>query len=314
MVTNLSKKHFDTFQGNLPKSLSVIVISFNPSTLLERCLTSLTQQIQSGIEIIVVKDWGQSLDAYERLKQQFQSVQWVTATPRATVPQMRRLGIDVSQAEIVALLEDDCVVSAGWCAAVLEAHQLPCGAIGGAVEPGDYAKALDWSVYFCEYVRFMQPFAGEVQALPGNNVSYRRSMLNSLLTQTGDQGFYEVFAHRMLQQAGQSLKADPALVVYNQNSWTLANISTVPFHHGRGFAGMRVAGKYWHDRLPFLGIAVILPLVQVSRITKDVFIRKRHTLKLLQALPGIVMFSISWSIGEFFGYLFGPGESLEHWC
>ena len=159
----------------------------------------------------------------------------------------------------------------------------------------------------------MQPFEGKVQVLSGNNVSYKRTTLNELLqNHPHNEGFYEVFVHLALQQAGQPLKAVPGLVVHNCNSWNFTNISTVPFHHGRGFAGMRFT-NYSLKRILYLVLTLLLPLVQVSRVIKLVFTRKRYVLHLFKAIPDILIFSISWSLGEFVGYLFGAGKSLERW-
>jgi GT2 family glycosyltransferase len=301
---------------NISPKLSVIIPSFNSLSLLEKCLEALVPQMQAGlVEVLAIRDREAApTDEYQILQQRFDRVQWIAAPEGATVPQMRMLGIAQSKGDIIALIEDDCIVCADWCSSVIQAHQSAAdGVIGGAVEPGAYTTGLDWGIYFCEYARFMQPFEGTVQVLPGNNVSYQRTTLTQLLqNHPNNEGFYEVFMHSALQQAGRSLTADPALVVHNCNSWKFTNISTVPFHHGRGFAGMRFASQPL-KRLLFLGVALLLPLIQMSRIIKVVFDRKRYLFELIWAIPAILMFWISWSVGEFVGYLLGPGNSLERW-
>jgi glycosyltransferase involved in cell wall biosynthesis len=300
-------------QLSVPK-LSVVIPSFNSLAVLEKCLVALAPQNTAEIvEILVIRDQSRESAEYQMLQEKFDKIQWLAAPPAATVPKMRLLGITHSQGEIVALIEDDCIVGSNWCTAVIQAHQSPEGAIGGAVEPGAYTKGLDWGVYFCEYARFMQPFAGLVKVLPGNNVSYKRIVLDQLLQDhPNDEGFYEVFMHSALQQAGETLKADPTLVVHNCNSWEFTNISTVPFHHGRGFAGMRFIHQPW-KRIPFLGLALLLPIVQMSRIVIVVIKRRRYIFELFKAIPDIFLFSSSWSFGEFMGYLFGSGNSLKQW-
>jgi GT2 family glycosyltransferase len=300
---------------NPTPKLSVIVVSFNAPTLLKHCLTSLNQQIsQDEVEVIVIRDWDTHSNELEPLQNQFSNVVWISASQGATVPRMRCISMQQSQGEIIALLEDDCVVSPTWCTSVIKAHQSPYIAIGGAVEPGTYKKGLDWGVYFCEYVRFMQPFQGEVQALPGNNVSYKRTALKPFLQdKSATASFYEVFVHRCLQQSGHILRAEPNLVVHNINSWTLSHLLNVPFHHGRGFAGMRFIDQVHWKRWLFAGIAPLLPWLQLSRIAQQVFTRRRYRLRLIRTLPEIFIFSTSWAIGELIGYVFGPGKSLEQW-
>jgi glycosyltransferase involved in cell wall biosynthesis len=301
---------------NISPKLSVIIPSFNSLSLLEKCLVALAPQMPAElIEILAIRDRETvPTDEYQILQQRFDRVRWIAAYEGATVPQMRMLGIAQSKGDIIALIEDDCIVCADWCSSVIQAHQAtPDGAIGGAVEPGAYTTGLDWGIYFCEYARFMQPFEGIVHVLPGNNVSYKRATLNKLLQNyPSNEGFYEVFMHSALQQAGQSLIADSKLVVHSCNSWKFTNIFTVPFHHGRGFAGMRFANQPLKRSL-FLGVSLLLPLIQMSRIIRLVFDRKRYIFELIEAIPAILMFSISWSLGEFFGYLLGSGKSLERW-
>jgi hypothetical protein len=224
--------------------LSVIVVSLNTPAVLSRCLGALTGSAPAGsrVEIVAVGDWPVEDDSFAQVRAAFRTVTWIDA-PGSTVPQRRSLGIERTQGEIVALLEDDCVAADGWCRSVLRAHESPAVAIGGAIAPGNCAKSLDWAVYFCEYSRFMPPFAGPVDALPGNNVSYKRAALIELDPSGSAKGFYETFFHWKLQESGRSLLADPALAVTNVNSWGYVHVLGVPFHHGRSFAGLRVDGR-----------------------------------------------------------------------
>lgn len=299
---------------NISPQLSVIIPSFNSLSILKQCLTALAPQIQDGqVEILVIRSQSNQSNEYQILQKQFHQMRWLSAREGETVPKMRLLGITHSKGVIIALLEDDCIVCLNWCLSIIKAHQSHDGAIGGAVEPSAYLKGLDWGIYFCEYACFMQPFEGIVQVLPGNNVSYKRTTLNQLLEKNPcNEGFYEVFTHLALQQFGQGLKADSTLIVHNCNSWEFTNISTVPFHHGRGFAGMRFVNQP-RKRILFIGLTLILPFIKMSRIIKLVLIRKRYVFELIRAIPYIFIFSISWSLGEFVGYLFGTGKSLERW-
>jgi hypothetical protein len=251
-----------------------------------------------------------------RLKERFPGVRWIRPPGNPIVPELRRAGIECARGEVVALLEDDCLAPVGWAAQVMQAHQSAYAAIGGAVEPGDYATASDWAVYFCEYGRFMGPAPErDVAALPGANVSYKRSVLDALATDGGAtaRGFYEVFVHATLRQHGHRLRSDPALAVRNVNSWTLFRAMRTRYHHGRGYSAMRVAGRRLMGRLPFIGLACVLPAVQLARVTRQVASRKRHAAQLAKAFPAVIALSVSWSAGELMGYLRGPGTSLRQW-
>ena len=295
-----------------PTALSIIVISFSRPAILERCLTALVRQAAPlGAEILVVR---RSLETGPGLRERFPEVRWIEAADDAAVPHMRSLGIGSSTGAIVALLEDDCLIGAGWTPAVLSAHREPWAAVGGAIEPGEYRKALDWAVYFCEYARFMGPFAGPVAVLPGNNLSYKRAALATLgLEVGGEHGFHEIFANARLRESGHALVAAPEVIVFNINSWSRDRVTRVPYHHGRGYAGIRVAGRPVAVRLAFAALAMVLPAVQIGRLSREIAGRRRFVGRFVRALPWILVFAVSWSAGEWMGYLFGPGASVQRW-
>jgi len=245
-----------------------------------------------------------------QLRQRFPDVSWLSVSDHITVPQMRTYGILQSQGEIVGLLEDDCVVTDDWCLAVLRAHEGSQVAIGGGILPGRYRHLLDWAIYFCEYARFMPPFSGIKSALPGNHVTYKRSALPQL---EAGQGFYEVFLHADWLKADRKLIADPAMVVKNINQWSLRQVTRVPFHHGRAFAGMRATGfSVWRRGL-YVVFSTVLPALKVARLATEVFRRRRYGVEFCLSIPWIMIFLTSWSVGELWGYAVGPGHSAEEW-
>lgn len=295
---------------NQAVELSVIVVSFNGRDLLCQCLSALENQTDAdAVEVVVV-----TAPEADRagLDQKFSWARWAEAPFDANVPAMRRVGIDVSRGSTIAVLEDDCVPSDTWCACLIAAHRAGHQVVGGAVDPGDYNSRLDWAAYFSEYGRFMGPVSGDhVDALPGTNVSYDRDCLQPTLVAPG--GFYEAFANEKLRAKGIALHADPKLVVRNYHRWGARSAIRSRFHHGRGYASMRVTGQPRWKTLPFLGLAALLPLVQVGRIVRTTAEKKRNRMQLALSLPWMALLSISWSAGEFLGYLRGPGNSLEQW-
>jgi hypothetical protein len=295
--------------------LSIIVIAFNDPALLGGCLDALALEARDDdVETLVVAKWPRArIRRGEVMPIAHRKVRWIEAAAEATVPQMRGTGIAVSHGEIVALIEDDCIVQRGWCAALLAAHRAPAAAIGGAVEPRPYRRALDWAVYFCDYGRFMPPIpAGPAVALAGNNMSYKRQALANLPAALR-QEFQEVFVHRAWQQQGVPMLTDPAVVVRNVNSWTIAHVTAIPYHHARAFAARRVEGEPMWQRMTMSVLAVLLPVVKVLRVARETVSRRRHVGALIRALPMIGLLAISWSIGECVGYIWGPGESAGRW-
>jgi hypothetical protein len=290
--------------------LSVMVVAFNGAIVLAHCLEALVPQSETtASEIVVV---GSALDepGYRALRAAYPQVRWLEAPDETTVPKMRQLALGLCQGAVVAMLEDTSLVAEGWCEAVLRAHQSAHLAIGGPIEPAAYGRARDWAVFFCEYARFMPPFAGAVAALPGNNAAYKQTALAG--SAADDHGFYDVFVHWRWQQQGITLIADPAMVIRHAGGWSLAHLTSSPFHHGRAFAGLRFGPKAYRLRSLYAGLALALPLVQTVRVAR-VAARRRYAAKLLPALPWILLFTTCWAGGEVLGYLAGAGQSAAAW-
>jgi hypothetical protein len=295
-------------------ALSIVVVSFNRAALLEQCLDSLCGQARdAAAEILVVRAGEPQGPEWDILRRRFVECVWVFAPSGSTVPRLRQVGMSAAKADILGLLEDDCVVDGGWCQAVHEAHRGPWAAVGGAVEPGPYRRSRDWAVYLYEYARFMLPFEpGPAEDLPGNNVSYKREALQGIANPDPD-GFYDVSVHQEWRRLGWGLLRTPTLVVENRNFWPLSYLTAAAFHHGRGFAAKQRAALPPAQRVVRALLAPFLPVLQVYRLARLTLARRRLVGRLVRALPATLVFSGSWAAGECLGYLTGPGSSLQRW-
>jgi hypothetical protein len=291
------------------------VASLNDGALLIRCVEALVAQADAAkVELLVVRDVQRS-DGFDRAmaESRFPEVRWIEGPPGCTVPRLRSLGIAASRGEVVALLEDDCLVQKGWCDVAMSITQSPYVAVGGAVEPGPYARTLDWGVYFCEYARFMLPVPNvRSPALPGNNAAYKRSAL-APFPSDAPEGFQEVFAQAEWRRAGLATSATDALVVQNVNSWPVRQVTSVPFHHGRAFAARRFQATSMPVRVAISLLTLFLPALRIFRLFGETISRGRLVGRMVMALPWIVVFTISWSMGEAMGCLFGAGNGASRW-
>ena len=290
--------------------LSVVIAAWNGLSPLERCLRSLKADGQaSDTEVIVVTNF----DAAEMLKTQFPSVQHVAASSHTTVPMLRATGIFRSGGEIVALAEDHCTFGDGWCSEIKKAHQLAYAVIGGPVENASGESALDWAVYFYDYGRFMLPSpAAVVEVLAGNNVSFKRSVLQEVEPSLRD-GFCEAFIGSELERRGQALYLAPSVVVYHYKHYEAGQAITQCYHLARGFAGKRVLNTPLVKRAALVLGSLALPALLPGRIVVRTVRKRRHIKELVRSLPYLLILMMSWSFGEFCGYLAGEGSSASKW-
>lgn len=293
--------------------VSVVIAASGAPELLERCIASLQEQSDVvGIEVIVVSNYSAGAIAAH-----IESIPYANYVPMAagtTVPRLRACGIQQARGSVVVLSEDNCMFDPCWYVNLREAHlRLPHVAIGGAVDNSSESRVTNWAVYFYEYGRFMSPNrAGEVDALPGNHLSYKRAVLDELREHYSD-GFYETVFHQKLQDLGQTLYMEPSAIVYHIRNYAAADVLRQCYHHGRTFAGMRVEGGSL-GRRAVLGVgSLLLPWLLTGRIVRRVLGKKRHQWELLKALPLLFVFMTSWAYGEMCGYLGGPGESAGKW-
>lgn len=288
--------------------LSVVITSFNGADRLGACLAALEPELDPAVEVLVVGDWhGRPRSA--TLERRWPFVRWIDAPAGTTVPHLRSLGAREARYDTVAMLEDDCLVERGWCAAVRDTQNGAPWAVGGAVEPGALPHLRAWAVYFLEYGRFMRPLSRE-GPIAGNHVAYNRPALLDALN--GD-GLYDVFLHDRWRREGRDVRADGRLVVRIEHDWPSDYLWRVPFHHGRAYAAQRFATRSWPFRAAFAAATPLLPALQVARIVKLVVSRRRFAGRLALALPAVLLFAASWAVGEMTGAVFGPGRSAGEW-
>jgi glycosyltransferase involved in cell wall biosynthesis len=291
--------------------VSIVIASGAGGEFLFRCLASLRDQVQKlGAEVIVVDRIGAA--TRERIAHEFPSVQ-VIATPgdhRATVPEMRRIGVDAARAPIFAVLEEHCTAPDGWLATIASSMRADDAAIGGPILDNQFTRVRDWVVYFSEYNNFMPPWAdGERWALNGANVAYDRAKLlkhRDVL----DTGYWEVVLHPRLVKDGK-FRAVNAMGAYH----------TGPFDFGYYLKQRYLLSRVWGGtqrdrvsvlvRLAHIALAPVFPFVMLGRIEWRVLEGKRLFGKFILAKPMVFVAMCVLTLGETLGYLFGPGSALE---
>jgi GT2 family glycosyltransferase len=290
--------------------LSIVIAAWNGNSSLRDCLESLeTQTDANEVEIIVVSNYPFS---FGKIKLPM-TAKFLNLPETATVPELRREGIYLACGEIVALVEDQCILDARWCEKIKQAHESPNTVVGGSVENASVEHNLDWAVYFYDYGKFMLPNeAGITDALSGMNVSYKRSVLEEIREFYKD-GFYETFVNEELKKRGYRLYLEPAAIIYHHKNYSVKRAAGQSFHLARSFAARRVADTKLSNRAFFIAVSTILPILLSARIVSATIKKHRHLKELAGALPALILLISIWSYGEFCGYLLGAGNSASRW-
>jgi GT2 family glycosyltransferase len=117
--------------------VSVIVANWNRRDLLRACLKSLDNQTATEFEIIVV-DNGSEDGSTEMVEREFAQVRLIRNSENRGFCAANNQGIEASQAEFIALLNNDAEASPGWLKALLDS-------LGGRADCGMAAsKILVW--------------------------------------------------------------------------------------------------------------------------------------------------------------------------
>jgi len=303
--------------GTSPPQISIVVIGYAPPGLLAECLDALRKQTQTNvntplhevIEVLVVAPATHMGEALGDVQFRVPEFTWIDAPAGYNVAHMRGLGIARSSAPVVALIEGDCRPSDNYVEQLMALT--PTAATGGAVEPCNFTRSIDWAAYFCEFAKFLTPLPARVDQLPGANVVYQRAALPDAAQLERD-GLYETFVNAAL--GDRHVRAyDSQLVVVHQRTWRIGDAIRARYHHGRGFAALRVQARSTAQRLPFMGLALVLPVVLMTRVLSEPWRRRRFVGRSLVVSPWIAVLSCSWAVGEFMGYAAGPGSSLDNW-
>lgn len=290
--------------------LSVIIASDNSSHTIEDCLSALKNQAKGNeVETIVVDC---STDGTTRIiKTRFPEIKLITFPERISLPLLLGTGISHSTGEIIAVTDAACVVDSNWISEILKAHETPNPVIGGAVEiEVERNKGMvEWAAYFCEYGQFMHPLKeGVVKELPGNNVSFKRWTLSKGQEFVQNE-FWKSYWCRRLEEEGIKLFSIPSIVVHYNKSFSLVPFLIARFHYGRCFAGMRIANSSFLTRMYYIAGSPALPVLLFIRTTKSILSKKRYLREFILSLPVSILRIASWSLGELWGYLTGPGNS-----
>ncbi len=285
-------------------TLSVVVRVFGGPAFLGRCLERLTAQAADRVaEIIVPYDFR--MEGIDGVCLAFPAVRFVACMgDRSAHWSSHRLldartsqGLKLARGRIVAILEDTVIPAPDWCDQVLEAHSLPHGVIGGAVEH-EGRGALNWAVYWLDFGRYQPPLAeGPARDLTDINVSYKRDVLESVRDRW-ERMYNEATVHWALARNGATLWLRPQIVVHqDRGKLALSKALVERVRWGRVFGAARAREDSLPKTISRIVISPFVPFVLVGRVAQ------RGRLRFVKALIYTFLLAACWTLGEVTGYV-----------
>lgn len=290
--------------------LSVVVASTQPWPEARACLESLHDQAAAAGAEIVVAHRGGALPA--DVDERYPRVVSVVC-PGASANELRAAALDRARGEVVAITEDHCRVTGGWCAGVIAAHrEYPdAAAIGGAVENGTTRRAVDRASFFLTNAPAMLPLEdGEAEAIAAQaNVSYKRRALPG---RAPDGAFFELDHNAELRRRGERLVADSRLVVFHDQSLGLAGTCAIFFHASRAYGGWRGRQVGSLRRVALAALAPVLHPAGIVRHLRGVWRKGRARRQIAAAAPLMALLGACATAGLTLGFAAGEGDSARH--
>ncbi len=287
--------------------LSVIIASYNPGKLIERCLESLkNQSTDQPFEIIMVdssSDGGGSL-----IGKKFPDVRLYQFSERRFCGDARNFGVSVARGEIIAFIDADCWADQNWANQILKAHQSSYLAIGGTIANANPESTIGWASYFCEFSQWMPGFRSRNLAdIAGANMSYKRKAFQEYGlfiegTYSSDTEF-----HWRLRRNKSCLQFVPSILVFHHNIDRFKRFLRHEFEHGRSFARVRMKAQNFSElrRFVYAAFSFLIPFWLTLKIGLRNLRNRTYLFHFLKASPLLMLGLISWSLGEYTGYVKG---------
>ncbi len=292
--------------------LSVIIASVDNTQTIEECLNSLERQKDRNLAEIIVIDCSTDGTA-DIIKKRFPKVILIENQNKIPSANLKAMGVLASSGEIIVITEPYCITADDWFSSILKAHDSPYPVISGAVEPVNFKDLTSWATYFCEYGSFMLPFKrGFCNEMTGNNISYKRYILEDYFLEIQDRGFWKVFLQWKLQKAGILMISEPGILVYHNKRYKFPIFLRKRYYFGRCFGGVRKNEMSFMQIVFYTTITPLLPFLFIYRLSKQIVPKKRYLREYLVSLPLLFLFFTNWSVGELCGYIFGTGNSCEY--
>ncbi len=293
----------------VPK-LAVVIATRDGFGTIRRTVEHLrAQTVRREMELLIVAPNRELLGLDPQAVDGFARCQVVEVGTIDQIGAANAAGIRSASAPVVVLAEDHCFPEPDWAGQLIEAHQQDWAAVGPAIRNANPATTVSWADLFIGYGPWLEPVpSGEADFLPGHNSSYKRHLLLPYGDRLATLLAAETVLHWDLRAKGFRLFLEPRARVAHTNFSRWSSWIPVQYLCGRSFAGTRAVDMSALRRAVYAVGSPAIPLVRLARLARGIKasgLRRRF----LKTLPATAVGLIVDGIGQFVGYLAGPGSA-----
>jgi glycosyltransferase involved in cell wall biosynthesis len=290
--------------------VTIIVPTRDRYALLRQCLEALggLDYPRERYKVVVVDD-GSRDETRERMLQEETSGlrhAYIRLDGEQGVSAARNRGLSEAEGDLVAFVDDDCVVEQDWLKLIAEAFSVfpDAGAVGGSVlNPHD--TPVGWASYILEFSTwFPIGKVRRIRDIPACNIAYRRSDIAGMsFRDMGKDAVYEdsIFNYQ-LRARGKAIIFDPRIKVHHYRSEDRLRrdgFLKSQQRYGRGFirGGYEVHGVWGKLllRVPVLNLICFRLVFVFMRCLKSQVFLKRFILLLPLIVAGEQERNKSWN-------------------
>lgn len=293
--------------------LSVVAATPRDYGALRTTIAHLARQSAAAqLELILVGPSDEALQCPADEVAAFAAVQRVAVGRCESVGQANASGVRHAHGRVVVFAEDHCFPEPEWAAALIRAHEGNCVAVGPVMRNANPGTTLSWADFLIGYGPWMDPSpAGPRPILPGHNSSYKRDALLALGGRLEPMLESETVLHYEWTSRGLPLWLEPDARTAHVNFSRWRTWLPVQFLAGRRFGGVR-AGAWPRPRQLFYAAASpLIPAVRFWRAARSYLRSGRPPLLFVRVAPVLAIGLLLDGVGQFCGYLWGPGNSAE---
>jgi hypothetical protein len=296
-------------------TMSVVLVASNHMSSIRRTLRHLrAQTIAASIELIVVAVTQESLQHGEpKAFEGFHSVKTVPLGEISNVDKAAGAGIAQATTPIVAVIEDHAYPVPEWAEAIASAHHAGWDVVGSVVLNANPSSALSWSNLLMSYGRWTEPVeGGEVSALPGHNISFRREILTPYMDNITERLGRDGDLLQTLRTQGYRFYLERRARLHHANPSRLDSTCELRFNVGRLYGAVRAEQWPLWRRLFYVGTGPLLPLVRFKSLYHDFFSNGRRADLKARIMPALFVSLTMDALGHMAGYILGKGPALDH--